>query len=113
MSDIKNAKYISVGGKVGKVFQYAKGTAIELHYQDDKMQYPERITVWGLGDQVAEGDRVEIHGYYSDQVEEFTKKDGTTGHGVKRSINGPKLAKREQVQPAPVQEGWDSAAAPF
>lgn len=105
MTDIKNQKYISIGGTVGRVFQYSKGAAFELHYQDDKMQYPDRITVWGEGDKVAEGDRVEVHGYYSDGPETFTKRDGTEGHGVKRAINGPKIAKHEPAQP---QQGWDA-----
>lgn len=109
MSEIKDQKYISVGGTVGKVFQYAKGTAFELRFQDERMQYPDRITVWGAGDQVAEGDRVEVHGFYSDGVEKFQKRDGSDGYGVKRAINSPKVVKRE---PAQAGGGWD-AEQPF
>lgn len=107
MTEIKNQKYISVGGTVGKVFEYAKGTGFELRFQDERMQYPERITVWGAGGEVSEGDRVEVHGFYSDAPEEYQKRDGSVGYGVRRAINAPKVVKREPGQP--VQDSWAPA----
>lgn len=99
---IKQGVYVAVGGKVGRVFQTKNGAAIEVHVQDERMKYPDRYTVWGLGDQVSEGDVVEVRGWLSTQVEEFQKRDGSTGHGVKRQVNAPTLAKHEPQQ----SSGW-------
>lgn len=113
-NEIKNGAYVSIGGKVGRVFSTKNGAAIEVHVQDEKQQYPDRYTVWGLGDQVAEGDRVEVHGWLSTSPESFTKRDGSEGHGVRRAVNAPKLAKHEAAaQSAPAQDEWASGGEPF
>lgn len=95
MSDIKDGVYVSVSGTVARVFNTTNGAAIEVHVQTERMKYADRYTVWGLGDDVTEGDRVEVKGWLDTRVEEFQKRDGSTGHGVKRSVNAPKLGKRE------------------
>ena len=100
--EIRDGAYVAVGGKVGRVFQTKNGAALELHVQTERMRYPDRYTVWGCGDECAEGDRVEIRGWLDTQPESFTKRDGTEGHGVKRTINAPKLTKREPAQ----REAW-------
>lgn len=110
MSELKDGVYASVTGKVGRVFHTKNGAAIEVHVQTERMKYADRFTVWGLGDQVAEGDRVEVRGWLETQVESFTKRDGTEGHGVKRTVNAPKLAKHEPAQ----ADGWaQSTEEPF
>lgn len=110
MSSIKQGAYVSIGGTVGRVFQTKNGAAIEVHVKDDRMQYPDRYTVWGLGDQVAEGDLVEVHGWLSTKPSSFTKRDGSEGHGVERAVNAPKLAKHEPGQQQ--AQGW-GAGEPF
>ena len=96
MSDqIKDGAYVAVGGRVARVFQYGGKTGVEVHVQDDRMKYPDRYTAFDVSDEVAEGDRVEIRGWLSTQVEEYRKRDGSAGYGVKRAINAPKVAKRE------------------
>ena len=100
--EIRDGAYVAVGGKVARVFQTKNGAALELHVQTERMKYPDRYTVWGCGDEVAEGDRVEIRGWLETQPETFTKRDGTEGHGVKRTINAPKLTKHEPAQ----QDTW-------
>lgn len=114
MSSIKTGVYVSVGGKVARVFQYGDGkTGVEIHVQDERMRYPDRYTAFDVKDPVTEGDMVEVHGWLSTQVEEYTKKDGTTGHGVKRIVNAPKVAKHEPAAPAPVDDAWATETAPF
>lgn len=98
MTEIKDGCYVAVSGTVARVFQTKNGAALELHVQTERMKYPDRFTVWGLGDQVSQGDRVEIRGWLETQPESFTKRDGTEGHGVKRTINAPKLARHEPAQ---------------
>lgn len=100
--EIKQRAYVSIGGKVARVFSTKNGPAIEVHVTEEGQQYPDRYTVWGLGDQVAEGDMVEVHGFLRTQVEKLTKRDGTEGHGVKRTVNNPKLAKHEPA----AQDSW-------
>jgi hypothetical protein len=112
MSDgIKVGCYAAVGGKVARVFTYGDGkTGVEVHVQDERMKYPDRYTAFGVTDEVAEGDLVEVRGWLSSQSEKFTKRDGTEGYGVKRTINAPKLAKREPAE----QTGWtDESESPF
>jgi hypothetical protein len=92
MTEIKDGVYAAVSGTVGRVFHTKNGAAIEVHVQTERMRYPDRYTVWGLGDQVAQGDRVEVRGWLETSVEEYPKRDGSTGHGVKRTVNAPKLA---------------------
>lgn len=111
MSDeIKDGAYVAVGGKVARIFQTKNGAALELHVQTERMKYPDRYTVWGCGDECSEGDRVEIRGWLDTQPESFTKRDGTEGHGVKRTINAPKLTKHE---PATQGQWADDAESPF
>ena len=107
---IKDGVYASVSGTVARVFQTKNGAAIEVHVKDDRNQYPDRYTVWGLGDEVAEGDRIEARGWLVTLPDTFTKRDGTEGHGVKRMLNAPKLTKHE-----PAQQSWagDDSGAPF
>lgn len=110
MSGIKDGVWAAVSGTVGRVFHTKNGAAIEVHVQDERMKYPDRVTVWGCGDQVAEGDRVEVRGWFSAQVESFTKRDGSTGYGVKRAVNAPKLVQHE---PKAVSAGdWSPAPIP-
>lgn len=113
MSEIKDGAYVAVGGKVARVFQYQGKTGVEVHVQDDRMKYPDRYTAFDVTEQVTEGDRVEVRGWLSTQVEEFQKRDGSTGHGVKRSINAPKVTKREPAQDAPAGGEWATAEVPF
>lgn len=101
MTGIKNGAYVAVGGTVGRIFQTKNGPAIEVHVQDERQKYPDRYTVWGLGDQVAEGDRVEVRGWLSTAPETFQKRDGTEGHGVKRTVNAPTLSKHEPAGGVP------------
>ncbi|WP_404474805.1 hypothetical protein [Microbacterium aerolatum] len=113
-NEIKQGVYVSVGGKVGRVFTYqGDKTGVEIHVQDERMRYPDRYTAFDVKQAVAEGDLVEVHGWLSTQVEEYTKKDGTTGHGVKRIVNAPKIAKHEPAAPAPVDDAWATETAPF
>ena len=110
MSNIKSGVYASIGGTVGKVFQYSGNkTGIEVHVQTERMKHADRYTVWDLQDQVAEGDAVEVHGWLTTAPETYQKRDGSEGHGVKRTINAPKLAKHEPAQ------GWggDDGSQPF
>lgn len=109
MSEIKDGCYGAIGGKVARVFQTKNGAAIEVHVQTERMKYPDRYTVWGLGDEVVEGDRVEVRGWVETQPEEYTKRDGTVGHGVRRTVNAPKLAKHEPV----AQPGGGDSDVPF
>lgn len=96
MSDIKDGVYASVSGTVSRVFTYSGGkTGVEIHVKGERSKYPDRYTAFDVSDEVAEGDRVEIRGWLSTQVEEFQKRDGSTGHGVKRAINAPRVAKWE------------------
>jgi hypothetical protein len=101
---IKPGVYAAVSGTVARVFHYGdQKTGIEIHVKTERMKYPDRYTAFDIRDQVAEGDTVEVRGWLETQVEEFTKRDGSTGHGVKRTVNAPKLEKHE---PATQAAGW-------
>ncbi len=112
MTDIKQGAYASIGGKVARVFPTKNGDAIEVHVHEEGARYPDRYTVWGLGDQVAVDDMVEVRGWLKTVPETFQKRDGTEGHGVKRTINAPKLAKHEPAQ-ADAWGGGDDSTTPF
>ena len=110
MAEIKDGEYTYIGGTVKRVFQTKNGAAFELHFQKDRDKYPTRYTVWGLGDQVAEGDRVKVSGFPSQEIDEY-EKDGQTKRIVKRSLNSPKLEAHEpgntsQTPPAPAGDVW-------
>ncbi|GAB2519678.1 hypothetical protein [Paramicrobacterium agarici] len=115
MTEIKDGVYASVSGTVARTFETKNGAACEVHVQDERQKFPDRYTAWGLGDQVAEGDRVEVRGWLVTLPDTFTKRDGSEGHGVKRMVNAPKLAKHEpaQAQPEPSGDGWYDGGEPF
>lgn len=106
MAEIKDGIYAYVSGTVGRVFQTKNGPAVEVHVMPKNGKFPDRVTVWGLGDQVAEGDRVTVNGWWSDRREVYQKQDGTEGVAFRRALNSPVLEARE------AGSGGGFAAAP-
>jgi hypothetical protein len=96
MTEIKDRVETTVSGTVARVFFYNGGMAVDVEVQNPKLQYPDRYTVWNIANTlVSAGDRIKVKGVYSDKCETFTKKDGSTGYGIKRSLNFPEIL--EQV----------------
>ncbi|HLP97630.1 MAG TPA: hypothetical protein VK149_04215 [Sideroxyarcus sp.] len=91
---IKDGIYGYVGGTVGRVFSTKNGPAFVVEVQDEKSQYPTRVTVWGLGDQVAEGDRVKVRGFYSAKKRDYESPSGPKVT-IEQAINSPEIVEHE------------------
>ena len=93
---IKDGLYGYVGGTVARGFDTKNGPAAVVEVLAEGSKYPDRVTVWGAG-AVGEGDRVKFKGWLRAKPREYTKQDGTTGHGVEVSLNGAELVEHERA----------------
>jgi hypothetical protein len=106
-----------VGGTVERVFSTDKGSHAKIAVQGERDKYPTRVTVWGVGGDVREGDRVTVKGFISVKARSYTKQDGTTGYAADISVNGGVVEERETAGAVQVPADWavvdTNESAPF
>ena len=118
MSEIRDGIYGHVAGTVSSVFMYKDGMAITVDVKNPVKENPDKVTAWGIsGTIVSEGDRVKVKGWLSAVASTFEKRDGSTGYGVKVSLNKPQIIEHERLPgaqpPAPAAVSAVPAAELF
>ncbi len=102
MSKIQDGLYGYIGGTVESVRAGKTGPFAQVSVQREGAKYPDRVTVWGVPENVAEGDRIKVKGWLSWSRSE---RDGKTYFNV--SLNKPEVVEHEQGS-QPASQQWDS-----
>jgi hypothetical protein len=103
--------------QVTRVFWEGKGAAVVEKYTVQGSERTNRYSLFfnephGL----PEGAIIDVEGLLSSSVEEYTKRDGTQGHGVSLKLNNPRVSNvdspemSDKIGVAAVTETWPSAA---
>lgn len=90
MSKIQDGMFAYIGGTVESVRESKTGLYAQVSVQRENAKYPDRVTVWGVPDNVQAGDRVKLKGWLSWARSE---RDGKTYFNV--SINKPEITEHE------------------
>ena len=99
---IQDELQAQVAGTVKRLFSTRNGTACVIESQRQGSRYPDRVTVFGIREQLREGDRVRVRGELSWRK---TERDGKTYMDV--HLNGPAVIEHEQGSPAPATQSDD------
>lgn len=119
MAEIKDGFYGFIGGTVSRVFPSKNGMSATIEIRNERSEYPDRVTVWGIADNFSEGDRVKVKGWVSFRSKTWEKQDGSTGYGVDVSINSGEVLEHETTAAALAAvgavevPGWGSDDTPF
>lgn len=108
---MKDGVYGHVTGTVERVGHAQSGLYAVLAIQDEKKQYPDRVTVWGInGTMVSESDRLKVKGWLSWRKED---KGDKTYFNV--SLNKPEILEHERLtgNTAPATAQDFEAETPF
>lgn len=92
MNEIKDGLYVYVGGTVEEVRHAKTGLAATVSVQREGAKYPDRITVWDIGNGISQGDRIKLKGWLSWARNEAA--NGKTYFNV--SVNKPEILSVEK-----------------
>lgn len=93
MEQIKDGLYVYVGGTVEEVRHAKSGLAATVTVQREGAKYPDRITVWDIGNGIGKGDRIKVKGWLSWARNEAA--NGKTYFNV--SVNKPEVLSVEKA----------------
>lgn len=93
MNEIKDGLYVYVGGTVEEVRHAKSGLAATVTVQREGAKYPDRVTVWDIGNGIGKGDRIKVKGWLSWARNEAA--NGKTYFNV--SINKPEIISVEKA----------------
>jgi hypothetical protein len=102
--------------QVARVFWEGKGAQVVEKYTTKNGERETRYALFfdqphGL----TEGSIISVEGLLSAVVDEFTKRDGTTGHAVSLKLNSPRVSNvqaPEKTGHAAVNQVWPDVAGP-
>ena len=91
---------IKVKGTVSRVFYEGKGLEVSEQFQTKSGEsITKRYTVWlkqaGTYDV---GDELQVEGLYSDEIDNWTNKEGEAKQSIKVSINNPYITPADPAQ---------------
>jgi len=95
--------FVTVSGRVNRVFYNGRGAEVTESFQVRGETKQKRWTAWFDEEHgLFEGQDVELSGLHSDEVDEWTDKQDQVRHSVKRSLNKAKVKSAQGAAQEPV-----------